>query len=70
MGGKATFDELVAAGKAKFEGDRKSLRPVRSTLIQFAPDFELMPGTRPSQPAPPPAKDPFETHAPGDTAGG
>ena len=23
MGGKATFDELIAAGKAKFDGDRK-----------------------------------------------
>jgi len=61
MGGKATFDGLVAAGKAKFEGDRKAFDQLRGTLVQFAPDFELMPGTKPGRPAPPPAaKDPFE----------
>jgi alkyl sulfatase BDS1-like metallo-beta-lactamase superfamily hydrolase len=61
MGGKATFDQLVAAGKAKFEGDRKPFDELRSTLVQFAPDFELMPGTKPGKAAAPPAaKDPFE----------
>jgi alkyl sulfatase BDS1-like metallo-beta-lactamase superfamily hydrolase len=61
MGGKATFDGLVAAGKAKFEGDRKPFDQLRSTLVQFAPDFELMPGTKPGKvTTPPAAKDPFE----------
>jgi len=61
MGGKATFDQLVAAGKAKFEGDRKPFDQLRSTLVQFAPDFELMPGTKPGKAVAPPAtKDPFE----------
>ena len=61
MGGKATFDELIAAGKAKFEGDRKAFEQLRSTLVQFTPDFEIMPGTKPvkAQPEPKP-KDPFE----------
>ncbi len=61
MGGKGTFDGLIAAGKAKFEGDRKPFEQLRSTLSQFKPDFELMPGTRPVKATPPPAaKDPFE----------
>ena len=33
MGGKATFDDLIAAGKAKFEGDRKPFDQLRSTLV-------------------------------------
>ena len=61
MGGKATFDNLIAAGKAKFDGDRKPFDQLRGTLVQFKPDFELMPGTKPVK-APPPQKptDPFE----------
>ena len=53
MGGKATFDDLIAAGKAKFEGDRKPFDQLRSTLSQFTPDFELMPGTKPPKVAAP-----------------
>jgi hypothetical protein len=61
MGGKTTFDALIAAGKAKFEGNRKPFDQLRSTLVQFTPDFELMPGTKPVKAVPPPAtKDPFE----------
>jgi len=53
MGGKATFDQLIAAGKAKFEGDRAPFDQLRSTLVQFTPDFELMPGTKPAKVAAP-----------------
>ncbi len=61
MGGKATFDQLIAAGKAKFEGDRKPFDQLRGTLVQFTPDFELVPGTKPVKaPAPEKPKDPFE----------
>jgi alkyl sulfatase BDS1-like metallo-beta-lactamase superfamily hydrolase len=61
MGGKATFDDLIKNGKAKFEGDRKPFDQLRSTLTQFAPDFELMPGTKSGKEAlPPTPKDPFE----------
>ena len=61
MGGKATFDALIGAGKARFDGDRKAFEQLRSTIVQFAPDFEIMPGTKPvkEQPVPKP-KDPFE----------
>jgi hypothetical protein len=49
MGGKATFDQLIAAGKAKFEDDRKPFDRLWSTLVQFTPDFELLPGTKPAK---------------------
>lgn len=70
MGGKATLDELVAADKARLEGNRKSLDQLRAALVQFTPDFEMMPGTKPAKPVAPRAKDPFEQHAPGDASGG
>jgi len=61
MGGKTTFDALVAAGKAKFEGNRAPFDQLRGTLTQFAPDFELMPGTKPVKAsAPQKPKDAFE----------
>ena len=61
MGGKATFDDLIKNGKAKFEGDRKPFDQLRSTLTQFAPDFELIPGTKTGKASPvPKPKDPFE----------
>jgi len=31
MAGKATFDDLIAAGKAKFEGDRKPFDQIRAS---------------------------------------
>jgi alkyl sulfatase BDS1-like metallo-beta-lactamase superfamily hydrolase len=60
MGGKATFDSLSASGKAKFDGNRKPFDQLRSTLIRFTQDFELIPGTRPATASPTPARDPFE----------
>lgn len=63
MGGTATFDALLSAGKAKFEGDRKPFDQLRASMVQFSPDFEMMPGTRPAKPATSGAagsvKDPF-----------
>ena len=70
MGGKATFDDLVAAGKAKLEGDRKPLDQIRSALVQFDPVFEVLPGTKPSKPGTAPTTDPFEQAEPASTAGG
>ena len=46
MMGKATFDEQVAAGKAKFDGDRKPLEQLMGMLVQFPLGFEIMPGTK------------------------
>ena len=70
MGGKATFDDLIKAGKAKFDGDRKPFDQLRAILVTFKPDFELLPGTKPVKAVPPTVKDPFVLDQPGDTSGG
>jgi alkyl sulfatase BDS1-like metallo-beta-lactamase superfamily hydrolase len=48
MGGRSTFAALVAAGKAEFDGNVEVLDQLRSTMVPFAPNFELLPGTRPA----------------------
>jgi alkyl sulfatase BDS1-like metallo-beta-lactamase superfamily hydrolase len=69
MAGKATMDEQIANGKAKLIGDRKPYDQLKGILIQFTPDFELMPGTKPTKPREP-SKNPFEQGEPANTAGG
>jgi alkyl sulfatase BDS1-like metallo-beta-lactamase superfamily hydrolase len=58
MMGQATFDDLIGEGKAKFEGNRAGFDQLRSILVLFTPDFEIMPGTAPKQKAAAPK--PFE----------
>jgi alkyl sulfatase BDS1-like metallo-beta-lactamase superfamily hydrolase len=58
MMGVASFDDLIKAGKAKFEGDRTGFDQLRSILTPFTPDFEILPGTRPQSASTPPK--PFE----------
>jgi alkyl sulfatase BDS1-like metallo-beta-lactamase superfamily hydrolase len=58
MMGTASFDDLIKAGKAKFDGDRAGFDQLRSILVPFTPDFEILPGTAPQQRAAPPQ--PFE----------
>lgn len=70
MGGKATFDELIKDGKAKFDGDRKGFDIIRSAMVTFTPDFEMMPGTAPKGAKAPTTKKPLEAHEPANTAGG
>ena len=70
MMGKATLDDQITAGKAKLDGDRKPYDQLKSILVQFTPDFELMPGTKSVKPTAAPAKSPFEQEEPGNTAGG
>jgi alkyl sulfatase BDS1-like metallo-beta-lactamase superfamily hydrolase len=71
MAGKATFDELLAAGKATFVGDRKPFDQLRSILVRFTPDFELIPGTRAAkEPTPTAVKDPFEVQELVESIGG
>ena len=71
MGGQTTFDKLLAEGKVRFDGDRKPFDQLRSTLIVFVPDFELMPGTKGKAAPKPaaPAKDPFAAQEMAITAG-
>lgn len=70
MGGTATFDDLIKAGKAKFVGDRKPFDQLRGLLVKFTPDFELLPGTKPTKAVSPALKDPFAVGETGDTRGG
>lgn len=71
MGGQATFDELLASKKAKLDGDRKFFEQLRSTLVRFTSDFELIPGTRPPESSASSAeKDPFAADEPADSSGG
>ena len=58
MMGQASFDDLIKVGKAKFDGDRTGFDQLRSILVSFTPDFEILPGTAPQQPINPPK--PFE----------
>jgi len=45
MMGTKTFDDQISAGNAKFEGDRKVYEQLKSLLVVFRPDFEMIPGT-------------------------
>jgi len=70
MAGNATIDDQIAAGKAKLIGDRSCYEQLKGILVQFTPDFEIMPGTKPAKPAAPPAKSPFEQDPPARSDGG
>jgi alkyl sulfatase BDS1-like metallo-beta-lactamase superfamily hydrolase len=50
MMGVASFDDLIAAGQAKFDGNRTGFDQLRAILVPFTPDFEIMPGTAPKTP--------------------
>jgi alkyl sulfatase BDS1-like metallo-beta-lactamase superfamily hydrolase len=58
MMGASSFDDLIAAGKARFVGNRAGFDQLRSILVPFTPDFEIMPGTAPKKATTPPK--PFE----------
>jgi alkyl sulfatase BDS1-like metallo-beta-lactamase superfamily hydrolase len=68
MAGKITFDDQIKAGKAKLVGDRKPYEQLKRILVQFTPDFEILPGTKakPSKSD----KSPFEQDPPAWTDGG
>ena len=69
MMGASSFDDLIKAGKAKFEGDRKPFDQLRSLMVVFHPNFEMLPGTAPKAPSALPK--PFEVPdlLPPDAAG-
>ena len=50
MMGVNSFDDLITAGKAKFDGDRKPFEQLRGLMVSFAPNFEILPGTAPKTP--------------------
>ena len=46
MTGQTTFQALVADGRASVEGNPAVLAQLMSTMVQFTPDFEMLPGTK------------------------
>ncbi|MGL5222175.1 MAG: alkyl sulfatase C-terminal domain-containing protein, partial [Plesiomonas shigelloides] len=52
MMGATTFEALESAGKVKMEGDRSAYNKLKSTLVRFTPDFEIIPGTTNARPTP------------------
>jgi alkyl sulfatase BDS1-like metallo-beta-lactamase superfamily hydrolase len=63
MMGAATFDDQIKAGKAKLKGDRKPYEQLKTMLMQFSMDFEILPGTKPATPAKA-EESPFEQRPP------
>ncbi|HQR70127.1 MAG TPA: alkyl sulfatase dimerization domain-containing protein [Burkholderiaceae bacterium] len=56
MTGTASFDQLATEGKAKFDGDRTIIGKLRDLMVTFTPDFEILPGTAPTQRQVPPGR--------------
>jgi alkyl sulfatase BDS1-like metallo-beta-lactamase superfamily hydrolase len=54
--GVASFDQLADEGKARFEGDRTVIHKLRDLMVTFTPDFEILPGTAPTQRQVPPGR--------------
>ena len=52
MMGAATFDQQIAAGKAKLDGNRDVYEQLKTTLVQFELGFEMMPGTKQAEAKP------------------
>ena len=46
MTGEKTFDAQISEGAAKVEGDVSILKKLASTMVDFDPRFEIMPGTK------------------------
>jgi alkyl sulfatase BDS1-like metallo-beta-lactamase superfamily hydrolase len=68
MMGKTRFDDLVAGGKAKLDGDRRPYDLLKASVVQFDMGFEILPGTkaRPERQS----MSPFEQAPPAPTDGG
>ncbi len=45
MMGVSIFEDLITSNKGKFEGDRKPFEQLKSILVAFTHDFEILPGT-------------------------
>jgi alkyl sulfatase BDS1-like metallo-beta-lactamase superfamily hydrolase len=65
---KASFDDLIASGKAKLNGDRRPYDLLKTSLGQFDVGFEILPGTK-TRPESPQVGS-FQQTAPSRTEGG
>jgi Alkyl sulfatase C-terminal len=46
MMGTKTLEAQIADGTAKVQGDASILKQLASTMVDFDPRFEIMPGTK------------------------
>ena len=46
MMGAKTLEAQIADGRAKVDGDASILKELASTMVDFDPRFEIMPGTK------------------------
>ena len=60
MMGAKTLDAQIADGTAKVSGDAGVLKQLASTMVDFDPRFEIMPGTKARETKPEKAVDPFK----------
>jgi alkyl sulfatase BDS1-like metallo-beta-lactamase superfamily hydrolase len=68
MMGKASFDDLIANGKARLNGDRRPYDLLKTSVAQFDMAFEILPGTK-ARPEPPQMGS-FQQTSPSPTDGG
>jgi alkyl sulfatase BDS1-like metallo-beta-lactamase superfamily hydrolase len=68
MMGAASFDDQIAAGKAKLVGNREAYEQLKTLLVHFDLGFEIMPGTGAKDLTP--AQKSFQQEEPGWTDGG
>ena len=70
MTGESPFPALAATGRAKLEGDTSILATLRELLVDFSPDFAIMPGTLMAPASDSESRDLFEQPEPASSAGG
>jgi len=46
MGGQKTLEAQIASGALKLDGDASVLTKLASTMVDFDPRFQIMPGTK------------------------
>ena len=55
--GAASLEQLVSAGKVRFEGDARLLEQIKGMFVQFDSGFEILPGTLPEKAAAKPGRE-------------
>ena len=68
MMGEVSFDEQIASGKAKLDGNRQVFEDLKTMLVHFDLGFEIMPGTGTTDLTP--EEKPFQQQEPASSAGG
>lgn len=67
MAGAKTLESQIKDGTAKFTGDLSVLQQLASTMVEFDPRFQIMPGTKAPTP-PAPKTDPYQANVGSTTA--